>query len=146
MRGKWHEKNSGSFFESIPTKVSNQIPMSASGAKAAITVASGDYVWQVGVLADGVLVTASTTFDVGDGGRADRFMDAVVSIATNDIILSPTIHSASNVATSMPTLRTDEVHGHRYTANDTIDVTITNSKATSGGSVRVIAWISNELP
>ena len=136
------EINSGRFNWFQPTKVSREYPVSASGTFDAIRVGSGDYVWKVGLMAKGVAVTASSTINVGDGGRTDRYLDGISTIATNDIVFQ-TIETASNSDTDVGTLRTHEVGGHRYTANDTIDIVITNSKS-GGGTVQLFAWISND--
>jgi len=135
---KYVNPNSGSFMTEEPTAISADISVSASGVTNAVWVASGTYVTKVGVMASGLLVSASTTIDIGDGDDADRYIDGLVSLATNNIIFAPTIKLSTDI-TDRPTVRADEVHGHRYTGVDSIDVTVTNSKA-AAGSIKVLVW------
>jgi len=137
MRADWFEQNSGKFFAEKPYATSDSLDVGSSAVQYAVWVATGFTVTKVGLLAS-TGISASTTIDVGDSGRSDRYLDGIVSMATGDIIFAPTIKTATDIS-DRPTKRADEVGGHYYTSPDYIRFKATNSKS-GGGTAKILVW------
>lgn len=76
------------------------------------------------------------TFDVGDGGDPDRFIDGSTKGQTGGV---------ARIGDSVAAAVTDDALGFTYTADDTIDITVIDAAATkAAGVVRMIAVLSME--
>jgi hypothetical protein len=107
--------------------ISAEFSVASTGTTQAIEVPAGAYVYKVALLAVGAIATAD--IDVGDGVSTDRFIDGLTTLADGDMAIAP------NVATGAAA---DEVGGHYYASNDTIDVKV-NASSTAG-SGKLLVW------
>lgn len=119
-----------------PTVQSDAISVAATNTTtAAVTVPIGAYVTKVQVLA--TVAVANTDINIGDGDKADRFMDGITTITQYNIVQAPL------VATGDAGVNGDnEVAGRYYAAADTIDIVegTTGSADTAAGSIKVLVW------
>lgn len=107
--------------------VSAELGVTTATTQNAVEVPAGAYVYKVQLYCTGAIVSAD--IDVGDGDSTDRFIDGVTTMSANDILEAPNVASGAAC---------DEVAGHYYGSQDTIDVK-TNATATSG-SVKLMVW------
>lgn len=101
----------------------------ATGLTVGVEVPAGAYVTKVALMATTTVVAAD--IDVGDGDRADRFIDGLTALTANNLVIAPNTATGTNGTTG-------EVGGFYYEDADTIDVTVNGTG--SAGTVKLHVW------
>jgi hypothetical protein len=131
VRGKERfglSENKGRAIAECP-KVSKAISVVATAGTPiqAVVVPAGAYVYRVGVYCVAA-VTSGDGFSLGDGGGTNRYIHAVTAMRIGDIMYGGQAGAVSG----------DHVHGHYYSTEDTIDVTLYGTATT--GTIKVLVW------